>query len=48
MTVTTFGDAGGRRMLLVTPALDAGHHVRAAIRTPEKLGDLRESEHRAP
>lgn len=47
MPVTAFGDAGRSRMLLVTCALDAGHPVRAALRTPDKLGDLREPEHRA-
>lgn len=38
MHITVFGAAGGTGLHLVRQALDAGHHVTAAVRNPGGLG----------
>lgn len=42
MIITIFGATGRSGVPLMRRALEAGHTVRAAVRTPEKLGELRE------
>ena len=38
MRITVFGATGGTGLHLVRQALDAGHHVTAAVSSPVALG----------
>ena len=43
MKLTVFGPTGGTGLQIVQQAIDAGHDVTVLARSPEKLGDLRNS-----
>ena len=43
-TITIIGATGGTGLCLVKQALDAGHSVKALVRSPEKLSDLSSNE----